>query len=48
MKSVVHSADERAFVVVNPTERIWGGGFGNLGPSWAREGREKDNVKGGS
>ena len=48
MKSVVHSADERAFVVVNPTEQIWGAGFGDLGPRWVRGVREKENVTGGS
>lgn len=41
MKSVVHSADEHAFVVVNPTERIWGGGFGDLAPRWVRKDRKK-------
>ena len=34
MKSVVHSADEKVFVVINATERIWGGGCEELGPRW--------------
>ena len=46
MKSVVYSADERAFVVVNPTERIWGGGFGELGPRWVAEVHEKEKITG--
>ena len=46
MKSLVHSVDEGAFVVVNPTERIWGGGFRDLGPRWVKDLREK--KKGGN
>ena len=45
MKSIVHSADERAFVVVNPTEKIWGGGFGDLRPRWVPEVDEKNVTK---
>ena len=45
MKSGVYSADERAFVVVNPTEKIWGGGFGDLRPRWVPEVDEKNVTK---
>jgi len=36
VKSVVYAADEKAFVVINPTERVWGGGFRDLAPNWAK------------
>ena len=45
VKSAVYSADERAFVVVNPTERIWGAGFGDLGPRWVPEAGEENVTK---
>lgn len=38
LKAAVYAVDERAFVVVNPTEEILGAGFSNLGPRW-REGK---------
>ncbi|MEE2822130.1 MAG: DUF2270 domain-containing protein [Acidobacteriota bacterium] len=44
MKAVVYSADEQAFVVVNSTERIWGAGFGDLGPRWKRSRRKKQGA----
>jgi hypothetical protein len=48
LKSLVYSVDESAFVVVNPTEQIWGAGFGYLGPRWRRqpEARNKDKKEG--
>ncbi len=36
MKSAVYATDEDAFVVVNPAEEIWGGGFEDLRPRWRR------------
>lgn len=36
LKTLVYRVDENAFVVVNPTEEIWGKGFGGLEPSWKR------------
>ena len=48
VKSVVYAADERAFVVVNPTAKIWGGGFGDLGPGWVPGRREKEDGPGES
>ncbi len=34
LKSVVYAVDENAFVMVNVTEEILGGGFEELGPRW--------------
>jgi uncharacterized membrane protein len=34
LKALVYRVDEHAFVVVNPTEEIWGSGFDNLRPRW--------------
>jgi uncharacterized membrane protein len=34
LKSLVYRVDEQAFVVVNPTEEVWGSGFSNLEPVW--------------
>lgn len=34
LKSLVYTVDEQAFVVVNPTEEIWGPGFSQLQPRW--------------
>jgi uncharacterized membrane protein len=34
LKALVYRVDEHAFVVVNPTEEIWGSGFSNLDPVW--------------
>jgi uncharacterized membrane-anchored protein YitT (DUF2179 family) len=36
VKSLVYAADEHAFVMVNPTEEIWGGTFQKLKPRWQR------------
>ena len=36
MRSVVYATDEEAFVVVNPAEEIWGGGFEDIRPRWRR------------
>lgn len=36
LKTLVYRVDENAFVVVNPTEEIWGKGFGGLEPAWIR------------
>lgn len=41
LKTLVYRVDENAFVVVNPTEEIWGKGFGGLEPAWKRH-RPKD------
>jgi uncharacterized membrane protein len=41
LKSTVYAVDEQAFVVVNPTEEIFGAGFGTLEPSW-RKGANKE------
>jgi hypothetical protein len=34
LKALVYRVDEHAFVVVNPTEEVWGSGFTNLEPRW--------------
>ena len=34
VKSLVYAVDENAFVMVNPTEEIWGSGFHKLKPRW--------------
>jgi hypothetical protein len=34
LQSLVYAVDENAFVVVNPTLEVWGGGFGQLQPRW--------------
>lgn len=34
LKSLVYAIDENAFVVVNPTEQIWGSTFGESQPLW--------------
>lgn len=39
LKSLVRAADPHAFIVVNPTEEIYGSGFQNLAPRW-RQSRE--------
>ncbi len=36
LKSLVYTADEDAFVVVNPTEEVWGSGFSSSEPRWKR------------
>ena len=36
MRSVVYATDEDAFVVVNPAEEVWGGGFEDIRPRWRR------------
>ena len=36
LKSTVYAVDENAFVVVNPTEEVYGAGFGTLQPRWKR------------
>ncbi|MBI1882434.1 MAG: YitT family protein, partial [Chloroflexi bacterium] len=36
LKALVYRVDEHAFVVVNPTEEVWGAGFSNLEPRWKR------------
>ena len=45
VKSVVYGADPNAFLVVNPTEEVLGGGFGDLRPrvrGSSRKSREKN------
>ncbi len=37
MKAVVYDADPNAFLVVNPTEEVLGGGFGDLRPKWRKK-----------
>ena len=34
VKSLIYAVDENAFVMVNPTEEIWGSGFHKLKPRW--------------
>lgn len=34
LKAAVYAIDPKAFVVVNPTEEVLGGAFGELGPQW--------------
>ncbi|MCP4716159.1 MAG: DUF2270 domain-containing protein, partial [Deltaproteobacteria bacterium] len=34
LKELVYALDENAFVVVNPTEEIWGSSFSDLQPRW--------------
>lgn len=34
LKALVYRVDEHAFVVVNATEEVWGGGFTHLEPRW--------------
>ncbi len=36
LKVAVYNIDPKAFVVVNPTEEVLGGAFGELGPQWRR------------
>lgn len=50
LKALVYRVDEHAFVVVNPTEEIWGSGFSNLEPSWKRplQPRKKSQPKSSS
>jgi uncharacterized membrane protein len=36
LKATVYGVDENAFVVVNPTQEIWGTGFGPLQPPWRK------------
>lgn len=36
VKALVYAVDEKAFVMVNPTEEIWGGNFQRLKPRWQR------------
>ncbi len=44
VKSVVHAQDPKAFVVVNPTEEVLGGGFRDLRPRWRRAFSRKDSA----
>lgn len=46
LRSLVYSIDENAFVVVNPTAEVWGGGFGSLQPRW-RQASQKSGKKEG-
>jgi uncharacterized membrane protein len=36
LKELVYALDEDAFVVVNPTEEVWGAGFRDLQPRWKK------------
>ncbi len=45
VKSVVYRADPNAFLVVNPTEEVLGGGFGELRPRWRRASRRPEAKK---
>jgi uncharacterized membrane protein len=49
LKSLVYRVDENAFVVVNPTEEVWGKGFTDLEPRWKRSHKKnskaQDSVK---
>ncbi len=42
LKSLVYAVDEHAFVVINPTEDVWGKGFGELEPVWKRSHAKKN------
>lgn len=44
LKSAVYAVDEKAFVVINPTEEIFGAGFGKLQPRWKR-GKQKPSQQ---
>lgn len=48
LKELVYAVDEHAFVMVNPTEQVWGSGFRNLQPRWkqAVDKERKRNAKG--
>lgn len=37
VKAVVYEADPNAFLVVNPTQEVLGGGFGDLRPKWKKK-----------
>jgi uncharacterized membrane protein len=41
LKSAVYAVDANAFVVVNPTEEILGGGFSTLEPRWKQAAKKK-------
>lgn len=43
LKSLVYNTDEEAFVMVNPTEEVWGSGFKNLEPRWRQPRRKSGN-----
>jgi len=45
LKALVHAADEGAFVMVNPTEDVFGKGFQNLEPAWRHNGRKSAHSK---
>ena len=45
VKSVVYGADPNAFLVLNPTEEVLGGGFGELRPRWRRGSRKPGEDK---
>lgn len=47
VKSAVYSVDEKAFLVVNRTEEVWGAGFRDLKPRWLH-GRRRKPPDGGS
>ncbi len=47
VKSAVYSVDESAFLVVNPTEEVWGAGFRDLKPRWLRSRRKQQPPTGG-
>lgn len=40
LKALVYQVDEHAFVVVNPTEEVWGRGFTELEPRWKQARRK--------
>jgi hypothetical protein len=41
LKSLVYAVDEHAFVVVNPTEEVWGKGFADIQPVWKQSAPKK-------
>jgi len=40
LRSAVYSADENAFLVVNPTHEVWGAAFRTPQPDWKHPGKE--------
>ena len=45
LQSLVYAVDENAFVVVNPTLEVWGGGFSQLQPRWRQQAGGKAEKK---
>lgn len=47
LRSLVYTVDDKALVVVNPTEEIWGANFASGGPRWQQAGRRRSKSKAG-